>query len=255
MICQQKGYRTLWSLLLGILLWCSPQLYAEPQFPPLSGRVVDQANVLSADQLQRLTRSLADFEQRSSIQLVVATLTSLQGDTIEEYGYQLGRAWGIGQKDRNNGVLLLIAPGERKVRIEVGYGLEGTLTDALSSNIIQTQILPAFRQGNLAAGIEAGSTAIQQALVGEYHPKPKQEESSLKEAMAPLGFFLFLLIMFVVRHLPGQRALRRHGYYIGNGNYYRPGDSQSGSRSNSSRGGGFGGGGGSFGGGGASGGW
>lgn len=240
-----------WTVLLALLWLCCTPGQADPQFPPLTGRVVDQAAVLKPEQVQRLTQSLADFEQRSSIQLVVATLSSLQGYTIEEYGYQLGRAWGIGQKDRNNGVVLLIAPGERKVRIEVGYGLEGTLTDALSSNIIQTQILPAFRQGNLGAGIEAGTVAIQKALVGEYHPKPAQQQDSLPEAMAPLGFFLFLLIMFVVRHLPGQRAMQRRGYYIGSGSGYRGGNSQNNSRG----GGGFSGGGGGFGGGGASGGW
>src|SRR5690242_21298675 len=110
---------------------------AAPTFPPLTGRVVDDAHILSEGTKTQLTQKLEDLENRTSRQLVVVTLPSLQGYEIEDYGYQLGRAWGIGQKKLNNGVLFLIAPNERKVRIEVGYGLEPILTDALSSVILQ----------------------------------------------------------------------------------------------------------------------
>src|SRR3984957_9042088 len=109
-------------------------------FPALSGRVVDEAGILDAAARAALTQSLADLEQKTTDQLVVVTLKSLQGTSIEDYGYQLGRRWQIGQKEKNNGVLLIVAPSERKVRIEVGYGLEGTLTDAISKLIIEDSI-------------------------------------------------------------------------------------------------------------------
>ncbi len=131
-----------------LLLWTTT-LQAAPAFPPLSGRVVDEAALMSRKQAHQLTQQLAAFEKRSGIQLVVVSIDSLDGETIEEYGYQLGRHWGIGQKGKNNGVLLLIAQDERKVRIEVGYGLEGALPDAIAANIIQTRILPAFKRGDM----------------------------------------------------------------------------------------------------------
>jgi uncharacterized protein len=109
-------------------------------FPPLTGRVVDEAGVLDATARAALTEALADLEKKTTNQLVVVTLKSLQGTSIEDYGYQLGRRWEIGQKDRNNGALLIVAPTERKVRIEVGYGLEGTLTDAISKFSVEDLI-------------------------------------------------------------------------------------------------------------------
>ena len=129
-------------------------------FPPLTGRVVDQANLLDPATEQALTEKLAALEASSTDQLVVVTVNSLQDQEIEDFGYQLGRHWGIGQKENDGGALLIVAPNERKVRIEVGYGLEGYLTDALSSLIIQNQILPAFRDGDFPGGIEAGTDAI-----------------------------------------------------------------------------------------------
>src|ERR1044071_8728175 len=114
-------------------------------FPQLSGRVVDEANILDAPTRQALNDKLAAVEAKSGDQIVVVTLSSLQGTSIEDYGYQLGRHWGIGQKGVNNGALLIVAPNERKVRIEVGYGLEGALTDAVTKLIIENSILPRFR--------------------------------------------------------------------------------------------------------------
>src|SRR5277367_6273951 len=136
--------------------------WAAPQFPALTGRVVDGANILSDATKSDLNAKLAALETKTSRQLIVVTLPSLQGYEISDYGYQLGRAWGIGQKQLNNGVLLIVAPTEHKVRIEVGYGLEPILTDALSEVIIQTQILPKFRAGDFNGGVEAGVTALVQ---------------------------------------------------------------------------------------------
>ncbi|MFM5337457.1 YgcG family protein [Aeromonas enteropelogenes] len=232
-------------LLPCLLLWTTA-LQAAPDFPPLSGRVVDEASLMSRKQAHQLTQQLAAFEKRSGVQLVVVSIDSLQGETIEEYGYQLGRHWGIGQKGKDNGVLLLIAQDERKVRIEVGYGLEGALPDAIAANIIQTRILPAFKRGDMVAGIMAGSQGIMQALAGEYQPADAQKKDATQ---GPWLFILMVIAMIVLHNLRGGGSgRRRRSAYLAGG----LGAGSFGGRS----GGGFsGGGGGSFGGGGASGGW
>src|SRR5450631_179589 len=136
-------------------------------FPALTGRVVDEAGVLDDAARTALTGTLAELEQKTPDQLVVVTLKSLQGTSIEDYGYQLGRRWQIGQKDKNNGVLLIVAPNERKVRIEVGYGLEGALTDAVTKLIIESSILPRFKVADYAGGIKRGVEDIVQVLGGD----------------------------------------------------------------------------------------
>ena len=234
------------ALLPLLLLWTAA-LQAAPTFPALSGRVVDEAALMSRKQAHQLTQQLAAFEKRSGIQLVVVSIDSLDGETIEEYGYQLGRHWGIGQKGKNNGVLLLIAQDERKVRIEVGYGLEGALPDAIAANIIQTRILPAFKRGDMVAGVVAGSQSIMKALAGEYQPveQPKSDSDG-----GPWLFILVVIAMIVLHNLRGGGGGpggRRRAAYMAGGF----GAGSFGGRG----GGGFSGGGGSFGGGGASGGW
>ncbi|WP_429090795.1 TPM domain-containing protein [Aeromonas rivipollensis] len=234
------------ALLPLLLLWTAA-LQAAPTFPTLSGRVVDEAALMSRKQAHQLTQQLAAFEKRSGIQLVVVSVDSLDGETIEEYGYQLGRHWGIGQKGKNNGVLLLIAQDERKVRIEVGYGLEGALPDAIAANIIQTRILPAFKRGDMVAGVVAGSQSIMKALAGEYQPveQPKSDSDG-----GPWLFILVVIAMIVLHNLRGGGGGpggRRRAAYMAGGF----GAGSFGGRG----GGGFSGGGGSFGGGGASGGW
>ena len=143
-----------------LLIFASPALATEPKFPTLTGRVVDDAGILNLTTRNELTDMLAAHEHTTGEQVVVVTLDSLQGYTIEDYGYQLGRHWGIGQKGKNNGALLIVAPNEHKVRIEVGYGLEGTLTDATSRTIIETTILPSFKRGDFNAGVFAGRQSI-----------------------------------------------------------------------------------------------
>src|SRR3954468_18478692 len=133
---------------------------AAPTFPALTGRVIDNANILSDSTEFDLNNKLAALENKTSRQLVVVTLPSLQGYEISDYGYQLGRSWGIGQAKLNNGILLIVGPTEHKVRIEVGYGLEPIMTDAFSSVIIQTQILPKFRSGDFNGGVIAGVDAL-----------------------------------------------------------------------------------------------
>src|SRR6476619_6323940 len=136
-------------------------------FPVLTGRVVDDAGILDAGTRAALTQKLAEFEAKTSDQLVVVTLKSLQGTSVEDFGVELGRHWQIGQKGKNNGVLLIVAPNERKVRIEVGYGLEGALTDAVSRLIIENAILPRFRAGDFPGGINRGVDDIISVLTGD----------------------------------------------------------------------------------------
>ena len=219
------------------LLLCATALHAAPDFPALTGRVVDEANLMSRKQAHQLAQQLAVFEKRSGVQLVVVSIDTLAGDTIEEYGYQLGRHWGIGQKGKNNGVLLIIAQDERKVRIEVGYGLEGAL--------------PAFKRGDMVAGILAGSQGIMQALAGEY--QPVDNTSKADKQGGPWLFILVVIAMIVLHNLRGGGGGpggRRRAAYMAGGF----GAGSFGGRTGGG-GGGFSGGGGSFGGGGASGGW
>src|ERR1700704_611117 len=136
-------------------------------FPALTGRVVDDANILDPQTRAVLTDKLAALEAKTTDQLVVVTLKSLQGTSVEDFGVELGRRWKIGQKDKNNGVLLIVAPNERKVRIEVGYGLEGALTDAVSRLIIENAITPRFRANDFPGGITRGVDDIISVLTGD----------------------------------------------------------------------------------------
>jgi uncharacterized protein len=221
---------------------------AELQFPALSGRVVDQAGILSAATQSRLTEMLAGYEKTTGEQVVIVTLASLQGTPIENFGYQLGRAWGIGQKGKNTGALLIIAPKERAVRIEVGYGLEDRLTDAISRAIVERDIIPAFRKGDYDRGVIAGTTALIGALGGTSGPSvPAREERQQRSSDPGSALFLFVILFFMGLHLFG----RRHRHWVGPSG---GGMWSTGGRSHENFGG-FSGGGGSFGGGGASGRW
>lgn len=245
--------------LLVALVVATPLLLAgvaraasEPKFPALTGRVVDQAGVLSEATEARLTRALADFERDTKRQVVIATVPDLQGFPIEDFGYRLGRAWGIGEKGKNTGAILLVAPKQREVRIEVGYGLEGELTDAKSRQIIEQTILPHFRAGDFDAGVTTGTLAILRALGWQgagpapQRAQPARQQDSWASFLLPFGIF-FLFMFLANRQRRGRGGIyRRGGPFLlgglGGGGF-------------GGRGGGFGGGGGSFGGGGASGRW
>lgn len=189
-------YRAFISVALSYVLLCLP-LWAAPVFPELSGRVVDAAGILGEAQEQQLTEQLAAEEARSRSQLVVVTVADLQGYDIADFGVKLGRHWGVGQADWDNGALLIVAPQEKKVRIEVGYGLEGTLTDVQSHNIIQQRILPAFRQGDMPAGIQAGVDSLIATLAGDPSADFSQQTTSKKDnnsssALLPMFFIVFV---------------------------------------------------------------
>ena len=153
-----------------LLVWAA--VAAQPSFPELTGRVVDNAGLLSPSIVSQIDQQLAEHEASTSNQVVVATIDSLEGYDISDYGYQLGRHWQLGQKEKDNGILLLVAKNDRKVRIDVGYGLEGALTDALSRQIIEQEIIPAFKAGDYEAGIQKGVTSILAAIAGEYTATP-----------------------------------------------------------------------------------
>ena len=226
-------------------------------FPPLTGRVVDAANVLSAQTRADLTAKLADLETKSSIQLVVATVPSLEGQEIEPYANALFRAWKLGEAKQNNGVLLLVAPKEHRVRIEVGYGLEGTLTDTISKLIIVNAMTPRFKTGDFNGGITRGVDDIITTLTtdqSEWQKKPdlRQQEDSPGWLGALAVIFIVIIFIVVIRGGGGRGG--SSGLLIGLASGLASGRSGGGG-GGFSDGGGFSGGGGSSGGGGASGGW
>ncbi len=259
----RKGLRGLLALAVLGLVVSAGAAMAAPKFPPLTGRVVDNANLLSPEAEQKLTGELADLETKTGRQMVVATLPDLGGYEIEDYGYQLGRAWGIGDKTRNDGVLLLVAPNDKKVRVDVGYGLEGVLTDALSSVIIQTKILPAFRNGKMEEGVMSGAEAVigqlslpddQAKAIAAAPPKAQSHSSGGGIPIIFIVLIIFWVLSGILRGGRGGRGRRGGGMW-----WLLPllfsGGGRGGGSWGGGGGGGFGGGGGSFGGGGSSGGW
>ncbi len=264
------------GLLIAMLLVLTGQSAFAQTFPKLTGRVVDQANLLDPAQEAALTAKLEGLETRTNRQLVVTTLSSLEGYEISDYGYRLGRAWAIGQdgkgeSEKDNGAILIVAPNERKMRIEVGYGLEPVLTDGLSSSIIRNDITPAFKAGDFPGGINAGVDRIvtQLELPADEAAKVAAEAQNNRQQDEgfPIGAVIFILFLFffvflpMMRSMSGGRKHRRGGggpVIIWGGNDWGGGGgsgSSWGGGGSSWGGGGFGGGGGGFGGGGASGGW
>jgi uncharacterized protein len=179
-------------------------------YPALTGRIVDQADIIPAATRAAIDPKLADFETKSGIQLVVATVSSLEGEEIEPYANELFRTWKLGEKAKNNGVLLLVAPTEHRVRIEVGYGLEGTLTDALASVIITNAITPHFKAGDFGYGIARGVDDIITVLTtdpSEWQQRPELRLDS-RTGTDPLSWVLIagligLVILLIVS--PGFR--------------------------------------------------
>ena len=260
---------------VALLVAGRPALAAAPTFPPLTGRVVDAAHVLDAATVEAITARSQALEQSTGRQLVVATVPSLGGLDVQDYGYQLGRAWKIGQQGKNTGVILVVAPTDKKVGIEVGYGLEATLTDALSSVILQERVLPKFRAGDVNGGVRDGADAIADQLA---LPDDQARQTNTQAAAATSdtgrhvhsrsggapGFVGLLILFFVVSSIFG-RGRRGGGGGLGwlpwvalgalGGRGGRDDDWGGGGFGGGGGGGGFSGGGGSFGGGGASGSW
>jgi len=218
------------------------------------GRVTDRTGTLTRDQIAALERKLVAFEQETTNQIAVLLIPSLEGDSLEDYSIRLAEKWKIGQTGRNNGVILLVVKNDRKLRIEVGYGLEGALPDALAGTIIRNEIAPLFKEGRFYQGIDAGVNSIIAATKGEYKARPKEKSS-------PIDFWLPFLIVgaFIIFFTLAASQARRRNYHSGGsrgwnsgGGFWFGGSSWGGGGSDS---GGFSGGGGDFGGGGASGDW
>lgn len=200
-------------VLLTILLCSGPVAWgqSEPTFPTLTGRVNDLANLLSADDKAALEQQLEAHESATSNQIVVVTVESLDGLDVADYALKLGRNWGIGTTEKNNGVILLVAPNERQVRIEVGYGLEGALPDALAGTIIRNNILPSFRENEYTTGIKGGVTAIVDAVQGEYKAPAtsvsgSRPSNSTLEKYFPLFFIAFIGISQGLRKVANRRV-------------------------------------------------
>lgn len=265
-----RAFAALW---LALTFWAAPSL-AQPSFPPLAGSpVVDAANIIDEATEAQLNQQLLAFNQRTQRQFAIATIPSLDGYDIADYGYQLGRAWGIGDAQRNDGVLLIVAPNDRKMRIEVGYGLEGTLPDGLAFDYVE-DAKPLFREERYSEGIaQAASQIITQlelppeeaARIAAEAAKARESEGGVPVGM--LIWFAFVLMFIIVPKLMGHGGRRRYrrggdlGGAVGDIILWEAGKAVSrgmfggGGGGWGGGGGGFSGGGGSFGGGGASGGW
>lgn len=256
-------------LMLAALLmpaWAQAQ-----SFPALTGPVVDAANVIPDDQEARIAQKVIALKTQSQRQLQVVTVSSLEGYDIADYANRLFRDWQLGDKERNDGVMLLVAPGERKLRIEVGYGMEGTVTDAISFLVINKVIVPKFKEGDMPGGIEAGTDALikQMSLPAEEAQKAAAEASVSRDSgvsfdpalMFWLVIFLLFFVVPMIRRIAGGRRYESSGvgqvilWSVLEG-MARGGSSGGGGwSSGGGGGGGWSGGGGSSGGGGASGSW
>jgi uncharacterized protein len=262
-----RAVLALWACVCGLAL-VSTLAWAAITLPELRGRITDEAGLITPEDREVIETQLKELEQKSTDQVAVVTLNSLQDVTIEEFGLELGRKWGIGQKDKDNGIVLVVAPNERKVRIEVGSRLESQMTDAMSSIIINNGILPAFRRGDFSGGIRAGVRDINDVLLGDAEavkdrakgglPGPGLDYEALIFMALLLAIFIFVFYQQykLAQQLPAdvRRGRRRQQRWDNNGGVIIvPGDS--GGWSGGGGGGGWSGGGGGFSGGGSSGSW
>jgi len=210
--------------------------------------VTDMAGLLTSQQISTLDKLLASFESKTSNQIAILIVKSLEGENLEDFSIRVAETWKLGQKDKDNGILLFIALKERKIRIEVGYGLEGVVPDGLAGSIIRHEIGPYFRKGQYYQGLEAGLRALMSATAGEYRPTAKSKKT--KNVAFSSFIFFILILFFIISRLFGRRRYRRSSsmFFWGGGGF-------GGGFGGGGFGGGFSGGGGGFGGGGASGGW
>ena len=258
--------KTLLAWLLA--LWLAGPVVAEVQVPKNDGWVTDLAGLLDARQEQELELLMESFKRGSTHEIALLTVPDLDGQPIERFALEVGRAWGIGGKEENNGALLVVSKGDRKMRNEVGRGLEGGLTDAIASRIIRDVMTPAFRAGNFAGGIKQGILAMHSAIGGDYAPIEQSREA--KRTRGGLSGMVLLVAFFVMMMIAGRSRGRGGSGGGGMGIWpwlwlassmgnqgSRGGGGFGGSSSGGFGGGGFGGfgGGGGFSGGGASGGW
>ena len=249
------------TLILFAVFKASAPAYAL-DVPALRGRVNDYAKTLSPDQTRALEQQLEQFEQETGHQIAVLTVPSLEGDSLEDFSIRVAEKWQIGKKGFDNGVILVVALKDRRLRLEVGYGLEGILPDAIANQIITQYIVPNFRAGNYAAGIIAGIDAVQKVIRAEPLPETARQKPADGGAsgLSQILLLIVLLVIMALSSMGSSRNRRRSGMWATRGRHYPPigwgGGFGGGSFGGGGGfGGGFGGGGGGFGGGGGSGRW
>ncbi|MCG8453583.1 MAG: TPM domain-containing protein [Spirochaetales bacterium] len=247
-------------VLVGFLILSTVPLFSL-DVPPLKGRVQDFAGVLNSGEKAQISNYLTALEQQSGAQIAVLVIKSLEGESLESYAWEVAEEWGLGQKGVDNGALLLVSLNDRAIRIEVGYGLESQITDAVSGFIIRNSIAPDFQRGRYAQGIMKGVQSMGQAVAGELSPQKVQESSQNDGGSGVPAILIFFLISFLFGGLGRYGRYRRRGMSPMSAFILGSMLGSSGSRGHHHSGGGFGGGGGfsggggGFGGGGASGGW
>jgi len=244
------------AVLLALLLAAAPVLGLEYPDRP-AARVNDFAGLLSSAEKSALERTLADFERRTTNQLLVATFQSTSGGVVEDLAIRLAETWKVGDREDDNGLILVVFVDERKVRFEVGYGLEGALPDARAIQIIRNEIVPRFREGDYAGGISAGMAAAMRAIEGEYTAPPESgsRDRRTRKGIGGLIVPLIFILIFIFGGRRGRSALMWYMILGGGRGGWTGGGGGFGGGSFGGGGGGFSPGGGSFGGGGATGSW
>ncbi len=238
------------SLILFFVTLSSFELLAQPEIPQLKQYANDFTNSIPPSKLSQINNELRKFDDVSSNQIILLIINSLDGYPLDMYANEVAEKNGIGTKENDNGILFLVVKNDRKMRIEVGYGLEGALPDALASSIIRNEVAPYFKKDDYYSGVIAGLTAIVAATKGEYRRDRRRNSDDNTDSGFPWGFLVFIIIFLVFgRNRGGLGALLLLGALGGGGR------SSGGFGGGGFSGGGFSGGGGGFGGGGASGGW
>jgi len=241
----------LFFFLLAVSLISIKTTAQNKNIPALGGRRVhDEAHILAAQTVSYLEHSLRNFEDSTSNQIAVLVINSLEGESIDQYGIRVADEWKLGTKEKDNGVILIIALSEKKMRIEVGQGLEGVLPDAISNRIIRNEMAPSFRRGDYDTGVVAAVDAICQTIKGEY----KGAGPAKRKRGMPVGFVVLIIIILIAMRR-GNRGGRGGGWSGGTGFLIGSALGSMGRGGGSWGGGGFSGGGGGFGGGGSSGSW
>lgn len=236
-----------WLLVIGVV-WAGA---AAAQTPELRTRVTDTGEILSSSTRERLESTLAEYEQRTGHQFAFLSVPSLEGDAIEDFSMRVAEQWKLGDSKRDDGLMLVVAKQERKMRIEVGYGLEGVVPDAIAARVIREHLRPAFVAGDFDAGVLSAFDALMKAAEGESLGEPVQKRNRPKRSWISYLPFLIVALAFMGGGIGGGRHRRSRGFFLGPG----IGMGGGGFRSGGGGFGGFSGGGGGFGGGGASGGW
>lgn len=238
-------------ILPALICLLLPLNAAALEVPKLNGYVNDLAGVISPGTELKIESFLRGFESSDSTQLMILTIEALEGESLEDYSLRVAETWKVGQKGKDNGALLLIAKQDRQMRIEVGYGLEGRLTDLLAGRIIDNEIKPRFQAGDFDGGVIAGVTAMAEAVRGEYRGTGSTGQKKKRNPWGSLALLLFLGPGLMLLGGGRRGRHRRGGFWIGG----LGGGGFGGGGRGGGFGGGFGGGGGGFGGGGSSGGW